>query len=183
MGTTWKEIIDAIITWASCSRDQTKVFWIYGLAGSGKITIATSVSCDLSKCGWLGASFFFSHDIHSRSKLDQTFSTIAFQMSSVDPMFTAGVCKAIREDLDVRHAAVSYRFKKLILEPLQQVADRQLPIIIVIDALDECGTECECRDLLTIRQLLCPWLSRFTHMIWQAIGRLCQQGHTGVYCN
>ena len=65
-------------------------------------------------------------------------------------MFTAGVCKAIREDLDVGHAAVSYQFEKLILEPLQQVADRQLPIIIVIDALDECGTERERRDLLTI---------------------------------
>ena len=150
MGATRKEIIDAVITWASRSRVQTKVFWLYGLAGSGKTTIASSVSCDLSKRGWLGASFFFSRDVHSRSKPDQTFSTIAFQMSSVDPMFTAGVCKAIREDLDVGHAAVSYQFEKLILEPLQQVADRQLPIIIVIDALDECGTERERRDLLTI---------------------------------
>jgi hypothetical protein len=150
MGTTRKEIIDVVIGWALDGTDQTRIFWLYGPAGSGKSTIATSVSCDLNKRGWLGASFFFSRDVASRSQPDHMFSTIAFQLSSTNPAFTAGICKAITEDLDVGHGTVSYQFGKLIQEPFQQVIGPQRPLIILIDALDECGTERERRDLLTI---------------------------------
>jgi hypothetical protein len=71
------------------------------------------------------------------------FSTIAFQLSSANPTFTTGICKAITEDLDVGHGTVSCQFGKLIQEPFQQVIGPQRPLIILIDGLDECGTERE----------------------------------------
>lgn len=149
---TRKTIVDTIIDWVSKPEDDTKVFWLYGLAGIGKSTIASSVSDALKVHGWLGATFFFCRDVAVRSKPDQLFSTIAFQMAPIDPSIAAGICRALHLDLDIGRSAVVNQFEGLIKNPLHDLKDLGHPLVILLDALDECGSEKQRKALLTIIQ-------------------------------
>jgi hypothetical protein len=148
-GDTRKDVIDSIIDWV-LTEDDTKVFWLHGLAGMGKSTIATSVSHALYKRRWLGGTFFFSRDQAARSKPDQLFSTIAFQMSSIHSSIASALCKAIALDLDIGHSAVVNQFQGLIKGPLCDSKDLGHPLVILLDALDECGSEKQRKDLFSI---------------------------------
>lgn len=148
---TRKEIISTILEWASKEdEDRTRVFWLYGLAGVGKTTIATSVSRVLNERRWLGGSFFFSRDVALRNKPNHLFSTIAFQMASIHPSITTAICVAIATDIDIGRSAVVNQFEELVQKPLLEVPDIGHPVIILLDALDECGTEKEREELLSV---------------------------------
>jgi hypothetical protein len=114
----------------------------------------------------LGASFFCAWDEATRSKPDQMFSTIAFQMSSFDPSIARGVCKALSENMDVGRSALTNQFQKLIRDPLCEAEGLQQPMIIVIDALDECMDEQNPKhDLLSIITKWFAYLPSFVRLI------------------
>ena len=56
------------------------VYWLNGLAGTGKSTIAQTIAERLFAEGQLGASFFCSRDFEDRSNLDLIFPTLAAQL-------------------------------------------------------------------------------------------------------
>jgi len=153
-GTTRKEIIDLVMAWASePSASSQRIFWLHGQAGVGKSTIASSISHTLQELGWLGASFFFAWDGGIRGSADQLFSSIAFQLATFNPSVAAGVLKAIDKDIDIGHSSVLTQFQNLVEKPLidaDNVNNLQVPIVIVLDALDECGTEKDRKSLLSV---------------------------------
>ena len=57
------------------------IFWLNGLAGTGKSTIAQTASERMFAEGSLGASFFCSRSVEDRSDLQLTFPTLAFQLA------------------------------------------------------------------------------------------------------
>ena len=57
------------------------VFWLNGLAGTGKSTIAQTFAEASFADGNLGASFFCSRDFEDRSRLQVIFPTLAFQLA------------------------------------------------------------------------------------------------------
>ena len=59
-------MLDKIDSWAK-DFTQSPVFWLSGLAGTGKSTIAQTVSERIFADGQLGASFFCSRDFEDRS--------------------------------------------------------------------------------------------------------------------
>ena len=63
------------------------VFWLNGLAGTGKSTIAQSFAKISFADGRLGASFFCSRDFEERSNLQAIFPTLAFQLAYQYPRF------------------------------------------------------------------------------------------------
>ena len=65
---TRETVLNDIESW---TRDFTKspVFWLNGLAGTGKSTIAQTVSERVFADGLLGASFFCSRDFEDRRNL------------------------------------------------------------------------------------------------------------------
>ena len=65
-----------------------QIFWLNGLAGTGKSTIAQTFAETAFADGKLGASFFCSRDFEDRSNLQTIFPTIAFQPV---PTFPGGV--------------------------------------------------------------------------------------------
>jgi hypothetical protein len=150
---TRTEVISEVLDWASKSdANGTKIFWLHGHAGAGKTTIATSIACSLDDVSrrWLGASFFFCRDIASRSKPVHVLSSIAFQLSSLHPTIASGICQALVGDLDIGRSALSTQFQKLIQVPLRNANTLGKPIVILLDALDECGTEGERKELLGV---------------------------------
>jgi hypothetical protein len=156
---TRRDVIEAIIKWAvrpvKDEADKTRVLWLHAPAGMGKSAIASSIASLLDdrnpsdylsllherNRSCLGASFFCAWDEATRSKPDQIFSTIAFQMASFDPSITRCVCRALSDNMDVGRSALTNQFQKLIRDPLCEAASLQKPMIIVIDALDECVDE------------------------------------------
>src|SRR5882724_2671785 len=152
---TRTEILETIHAWFSGERlatdaalrtagnPQGPVFWLDGVAGAGKSTIAQTVANHYHQTEQLGASFFCSRDNADCSNVGLVFQTIAFQLSSFNPAFGERVSEAMARDAYLQSALPSMKLEKLIIEPLESVVREQEfpPCIIVIDALDECKEE------------------------------------------
>jgi len=134
---TRETVLDEIEAWAKDFK-QSPVFWLNGLAGTGKSTIAQTVSERIFADGQLGASFFCSRDFEDRSDLRFIFPTLAFQLAHKFPKFRSALVPLLQSDPDVAHESLYRQMEKLIIEPLE-LAD--ISTIIVIDALDECKDE------------------------------------------
>ena len=134
---TRETVLNEIESWAN-DFNQSPVFWLNGLAGTGKTTIAQTVSERMFADGQLGASFFCSRDFEDRSDLRFIFPTIAFQLAYRFPKFRSDLVPLLRLDPDVAHESLYEQMEKLIVKPLKSV---DVSTVIVIDALDECKDE------------------------------------------
>jgi hypothetical protein len=118
--------------------NKSPVFWLNGLAGTGKSTIAQTVSERVFADGLLGASFFCSRDFKDRSDLHFIFPTLAFQLAHKYPKFRSILVPLLRSNPDIAHESLYNQMKMLIAEPL---SSSDISTVIVIDALDECKDE------------------------------------------
>src|SRR5258708_3478724 len=112
------------------------IFWVNGLAGIGKSTIARTVAEDAKSRELLGASFFFSRQENKLSDPRLFISTIAYQLARPNPEARSVIINAFRDDPDIVEKSFAIQFKKLIIEPLCKMTSKR--VVIVVDALDEC---------------------------------------------
>lgn len=134
------ELLEEIEDWVNDSRAKS-IFWLNGMAGTGKSTISRTVARDLKQRGLLGASFFFNRSERDRASSANLLTTLAKQLINVLPQFQDGVMKVIRQDPTLVTGSPGDQFNKLLKEPLSTVRmsrDQKLLLVIVIDALDEC---------------------------------------------
>ena len=131
---TRETVLNDIESWA---RDFTKspVFWLNGLAGTGKSTIAQTVSERVFADGQLGASFFCSRDFEDRSNLRLIFPTLAFQLAHKYPKFRTILVSLLQSNPDIVHESLVSQMEELLAKPLKSA---DVTTVIVIDALDEC---------------------------------------------
>jgi hypothetical protein len=127
-------ILQDITSWAKNPRDQN-VFWLNGLAGTGKSTIAQSFSDTVAGDGFLGASFFCSRDYLDRRELKNIFPTLAYQLACHYPHFRSRIIRIIKKDPTMAHTSLLSQFENLLANPL---SGENISCIIIIDALDEC---------------------------------------------
>jgi hypothetical protein len=150
-------VLKRINDWIHAENDR-RIYLLTGLAGTGKTTISLSVALLAEAEGILGASFFCSRDSDDRSNISFIFPTIASLLSQYSPQFCAQLATAVKEYPDVGHALPDEQLKRLIIEPLSRIGSFQRPVVIVIDALDEC------KDEKTPEKILLA-LSRHIHSI------------------
>ena len=131
---TRESVLRDILLWAKNPRDQN-VFWLNGLAGTGKSTIAQSFSEVVANDGTLGASFFCSRDYFDRRELKNIFPTLAYQLACRYPHFRNHIVTSIKKDPTLIHASLIYQLENLLVNPL---SEKDTSCVIVIDALDEC---------------------------------------------
>ncbi|KEZ42692.1 Uncharacterized protein SAPIO_CDS5949 [Scedosporium apiospermum] len=134
-------LLSQIDEWAD-SRTAEAIFWLNGMAGTGKSTISRTVARAMFKKGQLGASFLFKRGHGDRGKATRFFTTIAAQLVLKEPAMAAHVRNAI--DSGVLGKTMGEQFEKLILAPLSEIphdARRSQRLVIVVDALDECDDE------------------------------------------
>ena len=131
---TRETVLEEIESWTKDFK-RSPVFWLNGLAGTGKSTIAQTVGECIFAGGHLGASFFCSRDFEDRSDLHSIFPTLAFQLAHKYPRFRSHLVSLLRSDPDVVDESLYGQMKKLIVEPMQSAT---IPMVIVIDVLDEC---------------------------------------------
>ena len=120
--------------WAKDPQDR-HVFWLNGLAGTGKSTIAQTFAEMAAGTGILGASFFCSRDYLDRKELKHIFPTLAYQLACRYPEFRSHIIQVIKQDPSVAQNSLISQLKDLVVDPLSST---NTPCVIVIDALDEC---------------------------------------------
>jgi hypothetical protein len=114
------------------------VFWLNGLAGTGKSTIARTICDRLANKGLLGASFFISRQVADRRHAVGVLRTIAYQLARQHPAFSEAIAATLQDSPDL---AFSEGVQKLVTELLVKPASflaADAGLVIVIDALDEC---------------------------------------------
>ncbi|KAE9385621.1 hypothetical protein BT96DRAFT_574609 [Gymnopus androsaceus JB14] len=132
-------IIEQILSWCKdLSPESPSIYWLNGMAGTGKSTIALTI-CDMltkdNKATRLGASFFCSHQVLNRGKQANVIPTIAHQLALSFPPFGRALLDA---KLDAQPIAVKEHSKRMLIEPWKAaISEHVAPIIVVIDALDE----------------------------------------------
>ena len=131
---TREAILDKIESWTK-DFDGSPVFWLNGLAGTGKSTIAQSTAEHLFADGQLGASFFCSRDFKDRSDLRFIFPTLSFQLAYKYPNFRSVLIPLLQSDPDIEYEPLHSQMERLIVDPLKRT---QISTVIIIDALDEC---------------------------------------------
>ena len=131
---TREVILDEIESWTKDS-DASPIYWLNGLAGTGKSTIAQTTAERLFADGRLGASFFCSRDFKDRSDLRLIFPTLSFQLAYRYPDFRSVLVSLLQSDPDVGYESLHNQMESLIVTPLK---DKGISTVIVIDALDEC---------------------------------------------
>jgi len=146
-------LLETIAEWAN-SKDSKSIFWLSGMAGTGKSTIARTAARSFAEADQLGANFFFKRGEGERGNASRFFSTIAADLVAREPGTLPGIRKALDQDSSLSQRALKDQFEKLILHPLSGVQQTRLitpKLIVVVDALDECERE---EDIRTILQLL-----------------------------
>ncbi|TIA53831.1 hypothetical protein D6C77_07984 [Aureobasidium pullulans] len=151
------EILERIVSWSKCASNERRIFWLSGMAGTGKSTIARTVALKFQEEELVLASFFFARKNAASVSAKDFFTTIAKQLaSSEDLALREKICAAIRNNPDIAHKAQRLQWQRLVLMPLAQLCEeRQNPqdrpsAVIVVDALDECDRQDDVTDILRI---------------------------------
>jgi hypothetical protein len=118
--------------------DKSPIFWLNGLAGTGKSTVAQTIAERVFADGHLGASFFCSRGVEDRSNLQLIFPTLAFQLAQTYPDFRSSLILLLQSNPDIVHESLRDQMERLLIQPLRST---DISTVIVIDALDECKDE------------------------------------------
>ena len=150
-----------LVAWAADAGD-TNIYWLNGMAGTGKTTIAFTFSQILDDIQILGASFFCSYLDDGSSNAELIFPTLAYELARHSTAASNALLNALEKDHNAGHKSMQDQFLNLIVTPTQAASEdvstppRQL--IIVIDALDECADQGDVRDVLAIIRQYSPIL-------------------------
>ncbi|KAJ5948231.1 hypothetical protein N7466_001246 [Penicillium verhagenii] len=147
------ELLQEVEGWIDLPQGKS-MFWLNGMAGTGKSTISRTLATRLSQRRELGGSFFFKRGEEDRGNPKRLFTTLAQQLLNSIPELIDGIKRAIEEDPYISEKALGEQFDKLILQPVLAVKlDRTIKRVIVIDALDECESN-NSEDIRIILALL-----------------------------
>jgi hypothetical protein len=132
-------LLDDLLTWATAS-DSSYLFWLNGLAGTGKSTIARTLCERLNERGVLGASFFISRDQSDRREATNIVRSIAYQLAVRSRPVSEALCANLRETPVSAARSLKEQITDWIVIPARELPDNAA-FIIVIDALDESFTD------------------------------------------
>ena len=140
-GTRVKILAD-LNTWA-LDDHSNKVYWMAGMAGTGKSSILHTLCEILDRQHRLGASFFSSRASDKTNNARLIIPVIAHGLAQASPSFKLEVVRAIEDDpalAEPTYINLQEQFKKLVSSPFGTMAGKcsRTYKIVVIDAVDEC---------------------------------------------
>ncbi|TCD69247.1 POC1 centriolar protein [Steccherinum ochraceum] len=147
------DLLQDITTWTMTPTSEAKnILWLHGLAGSGKSTVATTLANFFRDLRRLGAFVFFNRDEPEKSAPSRVIRTIAAQLAAFDPRIGQAIARAIDNIPSICESPLALQFTEFIVKPLTTIETLALegPIVVVLDALDECGTPATRESLLSV---------------------------------
>jgi hypothetical protein len=136
---TRERILDDLMAWAT---DDTTpaVYWLAGMAGTGKTTIAYSFCERLQKAGLLYASFFCTRTLDSTREPRAIIPTIAYQIAIRIKGFLSALLENLQnpDNNEIRNKAIGSQFMTLMHDPAKAALSTGLKHpLIVWDGFDE----------------------------------------------
>ncbi|KAL6229305.1 hypothetical protein BDW75DRAFT_235316 [Aspergillus navahoensis] len=145
-------LLQQIIDWALLP-SRKSIFWLKGMAGTGKSTISRTVAESLKNINHLGASFFFKRGEGDRGNAKKFFPTLIRQLMLRIPGLRSGMQMVLHDNPDIASKSLREQFEKLLLQPLvtlDQLGRQPQTAVIVIDALDECEHDQDIRAIIRL---------------------------------
>ncbi|CCA75279.1 related to WD40-repeat protein (notchless protein) [Serendipita indica DSM 11827] len=142
---TRRAVLETIWRWADDNASDKPIFWLCDIGGSGKSTVAMSVIDSCRNRGILGCQFFFSMATSEASTTDKFCSTIARELAQNIPDLAPHIANAVKRHPNIMRSSLEEQFETLISGPLRH---RQGCVILVIDAVDECKSAPQRRELV-----------------------------------
>lgn len=141
---TREQVLADIRTWIDHDSERG-IYWLNGMAGTGKSTISLTIAREYYKKKQLGASFFFSRGGGDLASTKKFATTVAVQLSEYSPVIRQHIIDAAASNPRISHLTLYDQWEKLILKPLGLLEPNtvQSPLLIIVDALDECDNEKE----------------------------------------
>ncbi|CAN9321847.1 unnamed protein product [Alternaria alternata] len=133
-------------------QDGRCLFWLSGLAGTGKSTIARTVARRCYDQGNLGGSFFFSKGGGDVGHVRKFATSIAIQLARSYPAIRQHVCRTIRQNEGISDLSLSDQWQHLVLRPLSalhHLSDTS-SLVLVVDALDECDNNADIEEIIRL---------------------------------
>ncbi|CAE7135703.1 unnamed protein product [Rhizoctonia solani] len=163
MNGTREAILNRVLTWTQNRENGESIMWISGQPGTGKTAIATSLCQRLDSVKALAGSFFCQRGDSNLSTPLKVINSLVCDIAMSCPPYAHEVAKAIRMTPKLHNAHLSIRFEGLVKRPLERLKFLAIPmtLVVVIDALDECGNRESRNQLLRLlyeMSRLVPWL-------------------------
>ncbi|TFK63039.1 hypothetical protein BDN72DRAFT_803627, partial [Pluteus cervinus] len=144
------------------------VFWLHGPAGTGKSTVAATVASQLERDGRLAAFYTCRRDQKILGNPLQLLRNICYRLAMVHRPFGQQIARIIENDAHFGSGGdtISSLFQKLFIKALDNltIEPSVVPLVVVIDALDECGEKMDRVGLLDCLLELsrkCSWIKVF----------------------
>ncbi|KAJ1568863.1 hypothetical protein HK096_005039, partial [Nowakowskiella sp. JEL0078] len=189
-----KAYVEGTRTWlvqkvhqAMASRNA-RVIWLNGVAGVGKSVMTWLLSTNLPPGCILGSYFFCRHNDERKNNTKSVILTTAYQLSLPSELaafreYLFELLKTDEENKSMLELPSSDLFVKLIVDGLKKVKSTTKDVVIIIDALDECGAQGgrERKELLSVIRDYSKTLPEFVSLfvsgrpevdIWESLSKL-----------
>ncbi|KAF8298355.1 WD40 repeat-like protein, partial [Clavulina sp. PMI_390] len=146
---------------------DTSILWLMGVAGSGKSSIAVSLAKYLHSASVCTAYYRFEAAKQHHLNPSNLFTTIALQLAAQNAVIEAQLLGLMRstKDLQQRNEDPAEQLERFLLPLLKGHSTTLIPIVIIIDALDESGGVRARRKLLKALASLAPHLPSTVHIL------------------
>ena len=142
-------------------RSAPSIYWITGVAGSGKSTISRSLLDMARRMGIALSYFFFSRDHDDRKSCQKLMATVARDLVSYeDPKVIQCLYDVVEKKLD--SGPFLDQVHHLLQQPLESASHR---VLLIWDALDECMHTDERRLLCKLIMQLPQFPARLSILI------------------
>jgi hypothetical protein len=144
MNGTRKSRLKEIVDWVANKSEkkellQSNTYWIYGLPGIGKTSLAHSICASLHDQGKLAGAFFCRRDDPNLSEPRNILPTLIYKLARILPPFRTIVASCFRNDPNLTPESMK---DSLFLDLLRNLPhDPNHFLVFVIDAFDECGND------------------------------------------
>src|SRR5258706_5096076 len=143
MDGTRKSRLKEIVNWVANKPEgkdllQNNTYWIYGLPGIGKTSLAHSICATLDDQRQLAGAFFCRRDDPELSEPIVILPTLIHKLATILPRFRSIVAEHLRENPNVTPESIK---PTLFLDLVRQLpALTKKPLVLIINALNECGS-------------------------------------------
>ena len=150
-------VLSELFSW-SLDADAPRVFWLNGMAGTGKSAITRSFCHFLRRNDLLGGTFFCSREGSAdRGDVARILPTLAWSFARRDEDYKSALLDTLDKNPDISDMPVDLQlkclFKQLLSSISRNLQKNKRPFVLVVDALDECRDSKSMETLLT--ELLC----------------------------
>jgi len=145
-------VLSKFVAWVK--NDPLSIFWLAGMAGTGKTSIAVSLCCMLHDDPAIvfGGGYFCSRSAGSIARTDvrRILPTLAGILAGQSQEFAEALAAELEKDRNLGHKPVTKQIGPLLNRPLAALTPSFRPLVFIIDALDECSNERELAELLRL---------------------------------